>query len=113
MIVKARSALDRARDMWHRTTVVRSSYRYAKTWLGGDLFCHCVFPEIPMTPTTFGFKCFNDNCKDYVSKVDAKTCERVKLDTRSVLGHMRSSSMMRALKKADKTGDYLEAHKRD
>ena len=66
-----------------------------------------------MTPTQFGFRCFNTNCRDYVSKVDAKTCERVKLDTRSVLSHMRSSSMMRTLKKADKTGEFLEAHKRD
>jgi hypothetical protein len=107
------SALARARDMWRRTTSVRSSYRYAKTWLGNDLFCHCVFPELPMTLGAFGYRCTNDQCRDYVSKADAKTCERVRLDTRSVLSHMRSSSMMRALAKADKTGDYMRAHSRD
>ena len=112
-IIRARSAIDRARDLWRRTTSVRSSYSHAKTWLGGELLCHCVFPEIPMRPTTFGFICWNDQCRDYVSSADAKTCERVTLDTRSVLKHMRSSSLMRTLAKADKTGEFLRAHERD
>lgn len=113
MLVKSRTALDKARDAWRKTMMIRSSFRYAKMWVADTLTCACTFPEQRMEEGPWGYHCPNDQCRDYVSRADAKTCGRLKLDTASVLQHMRSSSMMRALKKAEKTGEFLRAHNRD
>lgn len=106
------SSLDKARQVWLRTTAVRSSYRFRKVWLSDALMCECTFPPQRMREGVWGFTCNNDQCRDFVSKADAKTCERVASNAYSVNQYLYSSTM-RQLAGAEKTGNYMRAQQRD
>lgn len=111
------NTLQRARAAWRATTApareVHSNYRCAKKWVGDTLMCYCTFPQLRMRETLFGYRCTNDQCDDFISKKDAKHVERMRLDTNSVLSEMRSSSVMRSVAKAEKTGNYMRAFIKD
>lgn len=92
---------------------IHSRYKCSKVWLGDALMCSCVFPHLRMSEGWFGFTCVNTRCRDFITKRDAKFCERVKLDTASVnrfLTRRHSSSLMRQIAKAEKTGVYIQAY---
>lgn len=89
---------------------VHSNYKCSKAWLADALMCHCVFPPLRMRETLFGYRCQNDKCGDFISKRDAQHIPRTKMDTSSVKNYMRSSSIMRQVKDAERTGNYLRAY---
>lgn len=91
---------------------VRSNYKCAKVWLGDVVMCGCTFPHQHMRRGFFGWHCNNSRCNDFISNKDARFIERVKLDTASVhrfMNRRHSSSLMRQISKAEKTGAYLQA----
>lgn len=95
---------------------VKSQYRTAKTWLGDMVMCSCTFPHMHMRKGFFGWTCNNSNCRDFISNADAKYIERVKLDTESVTRFMNrrhSSNLMNHIKRADRTGVYVQAFQKD
>lgn len=95
---------------------VRSQYRCAKTRMGDMMLCSCTFPHLRMREGFFGWTCVNQNCRDFVAKKDAKYVERIPLDTASVTrfaSRRHSSSLINQIKRADKTGNYVQAFERD
>lgn len=95
---------------------VHSHYRCAKVWLGDMVMCGCTFPHQPMRKGFFGWHCNNTNCRDFISNTDAKYIERVKLDTASVtrfINRRHSSSLIDRIKRADRTGVYVQAFQKD
>ncbi len=106
----------KARPWVNPIAQVRSQYRWAKTRMGGMVLCSCVFPHLVMREGFFGYTCTNPHCRDFVAKRDLKYVERIPLNTDSVsrfLTRRHSSSLMNKIKKAEKTGDYIEAYERD
>lgn len=91
---------------------VHSNYKCAKVWLGDAVMCGCTFPHNQMRRGFFGWHCNNTRCRDFLSNKDARYIERVKLDADSVnrfITRRHSSSVMNAVAKAEKTGNYLQA----
>lgn len=95
---------------------VRSQYRSAKTRMGDMVLCHCVFPHLRMREGFFGWTCENTRCRDFLAKKDAKFVERIRLDTESVTRFAtrhHSSNLLNRVKRAEKTGDYIQAYEQD
>lgn len=95
---------------------VRSQYRCAKTRMGDMVLCHCVFPHLRMREGFFGFTCENTRCRDFIAKKDLKFVERIPLDTESVMRfatRRHSSNIFNLVKKAEKTGNYMQAFEKD
>lgn len=95
---------------------VHSHYRCSKVMMGDTLLCSCTFPHQVMREGWFGWTCENTNCRDFISKKDARYVERVRLDTASVhrfMNRRHSSSLMNRIKRAEKTGQYVQAFERD
>lgn len=106
----------KARTHVNPVTQVHSQYKCSKTWLGDTVMCSCVFPQIAMRKGFFGWHCVNTNCRDFLSNSDARFIERVKLDTDSVnrfINRRHSSRLIDRIKRADKTGEYIQAFEKD